>query len=367
MTDETELEVNNESAEITESEKEVKSDGDKPKTMREIISDAYDETEKLEEKQNGEEKIEGRKEEVLKEGDKPSKDNVKEETGLKPLDTWPDDVKAKFGQLPKEHQEFLLKREKEREAYFTKTTQEIAPMRRVSQAFQPFLQQVQSQFNIGAEQVLGSSLQTLQTLVYGTPQQKLTEWMNVAQQYGIPVNQPQQGAQDEWVDPDIRALREQNNQLMQKIQSIETGFLSKNEMEQRQAYSKADADIESFINAKTESGEPVNPFASEPRVLQEMAVLTKAYKSEGMEVPPLAELYNKAIYSLPDVREKVIQREKEAALKEFKTKNASKLNQARNAASGITQQTYANSQFGKPKSTRQIIEEAWEEQSSNRV
>ena len=52
MTDETELEVNNESAEAIEPEKEVSSDSDKPKTMREIISDAYDETEKSEDARN---------------------------------------------------------------------------------------------------------------------------------------------------------------------------------------------------------------------------------------------------------------------------------------------------------------------------
>lgn len=363
MTEEKELEVTNEEAVQDNGSEKEGSGSEKPKTLREIISDAYDETEKSEEEKDGEEKIEGRQEEVLKEGDKKPENT---DPALKPLDTWPEDVKAGFSKLPKEYQEFLLKREKDRESYFTKTSQEVAPLRRVSQSFQPFLNRVQSQYNVGAEQVLGASLQTLQTLVYGTPQQKLAEWMNVAEQYGIPVGQQEQ-QNNEWVDPDIKALRDQNNMLMQKIQSIETGFLSKNEMEQRQAFTKADADIESFINAKTESGEPVNPFASDPRVLQEMAVLTKAYKAEGFEVPPLAELYNKAIYSLPDIREKVLHREKEAALQDFKKKNSIKLNQARNAASSITQQTYANSQFGKPKTTRQLIEEAWDEQSSNRV
>lgn len=336
---------------------------EKPKTMKEIIAEAYDEAEKEGGDNDGKEKEGQGRQEVLKQADK--KPEITE-PALKPLDIWPEDVKAGFAKLPKEYQEFLLKREKDREAYFTKTTQEIAPIRKVSQTFQPFLAQVQQQYNQPADKVIGASLATLQTLVYGTPEQKLAEWMNVAQQYGIPVGQQAQQS-NEWVDPDIASLKKQNEMLLQKINSIETGFLSKEEMAYQQDVNRVNNEIEEFINAKTETGEPVHPFASEPRVMQEMAVLTKAYQSSSLEVPPLKELYTKAVYSLPDIREKMLQREKEAALQNFKKQNSAKINQAKNAASGITQQSYQNGQFGKPKTNRQLLEEAWDSETTNRV
>lgn len=356
------LEVENQKEEVSSTESTSE---EKPKTMKEIIAEAYDEEEKKGGDGNGEEKRQGQgRQEVLKEGDKKPE---KTEPALKPLDVWPEDVKAGFAKLPKEYQEFLIKREKDREAYFTKTSQEIAPIRKVSQAFQPFLTQVQQQYNQPADRVIGASLATLQTLVYGTPEQKLTEWMNVAQQYGIPVGQQQQAQSNEWVDPDIAALKKQNEMLLQKINSIETGFLSKEEMAYQQDLNKANNEIEDFINAKTEAGDPVHPFASEPEVQREMTMLANAYKSSNLQAPPLKELYTKAVYSLTDVREKMLQREKEAALQNFKKQNLAKITQAKNAASGITQQSYQNGQFGKPKTNRQLLEEAWDSETVNRV
>ena len=374
MTDENDIEKTEEQESVVDSPEtapEKDAGEDKPKTLREILSDAYDKAEKEGGDDDGKEKRQGQGDkEVLKQGEVKADNSAlakPKEEALKPHDFWPQDVKEKFAKLPRDFQEFLLKRNKDMEGDYTRKTKEIAPLKRITETFNPFLTQIQTQYNQPPERVIGAALTTLQTLVYGTPEQKRQEWLQVAQQYGIDLNQGQPQQQEEWVDPDVKALRDQNAMLLQKMQQFENKFISREQLEYENTYKNTNNEIDSFIGAKTDSGEPAHPYASEPRVMQEMAVLANAYRSNNIEVPPLGELYKKAIFSLPDIREKLLQREKETALQEFKTKNVNKLNQARTAASGITQQSYSNGQIGKPKTTRQLLEDAWDEQTSTRV
>ncbi|MGE4259218.1 MAG: hypothetical protein AB7F19_07740 [Candidatus Babeliales bacterium] len=289
---------------------------------------------------------------------------VQEPSPFKPLEIWPDDVKQKFTQLPKEHQEFLLKRHKDQEADYTRKTQEIAPVRKVLQQFKPLFDEQK----VAPEQVINNALGTLYKLVYGTPEQKAQEWMAVAHAYGVPLTPQAKPAQDEqYVDPEVKALHDKNALLERQLQNFQKTALTKPEYEAMQEEKNLMAKIDEFIGTKSGTGDPAYPFASENPVLDRMAFLARSYTSQGQEAPSLPQLYEEAVYSMPEYRAKVIEREQKAALDKLRSENQTKVHKAQKASSSITNGTSIPGGTPSPKkSLREQLEEAFAS-SGNRI
>lgn len=334
---------------------------ERPLSLREQLEQAF---KKDGDKDGKEEKRQGRQEVLKQSATEADKTASVVSDVLKPIESWPDDVKQKFAGLPKEFQEFLLKRHKDMEGDYTRKTQEIAPIRKITQSFQPFFENIKNQYNIPAEQAISASLHTLNTLVYGTPEQKLAEWMNVAQQYGIPVNQLQ-NKQEEWVDPDLKALREQNAMLMQKFQQFENQFQMRQRFEQQEMLEKTNAEIDNFVNQKDGSGNLAHPFAGEQKVMQRMAFLADSYRAKNEEVPDLKTLYEESVFTLPEYRQKIMDQRQQATIQEMKKKAES----AKRASKSITTSNYIpNGKSNTPKSIREELESAFSQfENVNRI
>lgn len=231
--------------------------------------------------------------------------------------------KDAFSKLPMEAAALIAqiadRRNKEMDSDYTKKSQEVAeqrkavePVLKVMAKYDSFMKQQGVAPDAAIDRLAGVHIAMSQ----GSPAQKLALFAQLARDYGVDVSNmgaAVQSAVANQTNPELQALREVNERLMQEVSGLKNRF-------ETQDVSRVQQTVEEFANAKDASGNLKYPFFSEVREYMSR-IATDSSKLE--------DLYQEAVWAVPSVREKMLsQQEQERAKKEQKAAD-----EARKAAS----------------------------------
>ena len=231
------------------------------------------------------------------------------ETPPEPTDApahWSLEHQEMFRGLDAKAQSFLMDRSKEMEAAHTKRSQEIAPMRKLSEAWQPYLNQVGST----PDQYFNAIAQTEHNLRSGTNEQRINILMGLARDYGVDFGQNGNGQQAPTAEEDPFGIQQKIMQavgpLAQQVQQISGNFQQQSTAQQQAQTDAAQGQITNFREEKGDDGKLSHPYYDE--VYDDMLVLAQAKQQSGQPVD-LAQLYEATCWSNASVRKKIQARE----------------------------------------------------------
>jgi hypothetical protein len=261
---------------------------------------------------------------------------------------WAAADKERFAKLAPEGQQFLLERHKAMEGDYTRNMQAIAPLRKTTEQWAPYLNAI----GHTPEQAFQTLLTAEYTLRNGTPEQKQATFRQMAKDYGITLDQAAQPAVDEYVDPQVAALNQKLAQLEAWKTSREQAEQNyqRQQMEQRQTELRTT--IESFAAAKTEAGAPAHPHYEAVR--ETMAALIGSGQA-----PDLKTAYDMAVYANPAIRQQLLTAQQEAAAKKSAEEAKAKAQKASSAAASVSGKPVGATPVGPASSIREELERAW--------
>jgi hypothetical protein len=202
---------------------------------------------------------------------------------FQPPEHWSSDEKETFKSLTPEAQQILIAKEKQFQQGYQERAQSISD---IEKAIEPYKQTLAY---MGVDE--GTAIRTL----FAAHQRILSDPANgilqLAQQFGIMDQLRQQFApdtDDEFVDPEIKALRQQVNELHSQLGNFQTQTV---QSQQQELLSQ----IESFKNQKDEKGNPVHPYFDKVRT--QMATLVQQGKT-------MEQAYNEVVWTVPEYRDK---------------------------------------------------------------
>lgn len=240
---------------------------------------------------------------------------------FQPPEHWSSDEKETFKSLTPEAQQILLTKEKQFQQGYQERAQSISD---IEKAIEPYKQTLAY---MGIDE--GTAVRTL----FSTYQRMMSDPANgilqLAQQFGIMDQLRQQFApdtDDEFVDPEIKALRQQVQELQGNLGQFQQQTV---QGQQQELLSQ----IESFRAQKDEKGTPVHPYFDQVR--QQMAPLVQQGKS-------MEEAYNEVVWTVPEYRDKHLKtvqskRKNESAQERAKRVKAAKKAATANKTSGKSQ------------------------------
>ena len=216
--------------------------------------------------------------------------------------TWPAEHREAFEHLPEDQRSFMLQREQERDAAFTRKTTDLAEQRRQIESLQgvlaPYKQQMQAHGISEAEYV--SRLMTYDNALRQNPKLAL---QNLAQHYGIKLSGDSgvDYVEETPSDPQILQLQQQLNQTQAHIQTMQQSQVM---AQQQQLVDQ----VESFSTAKDAKGNLKHPHFEKLR--ERMGRLVNAGETTDLE-----EAYGKALRLDNDLYNEAITNERNAVSK----------------------------------------------------
>lgn len=233
------------------------------------------------------------------EGASKSGEDVQGGDKLEAPEHWAAKDKELFSSIPKEGQEFLLRRHKEMEADYTRNKQELSETRKqvdeIGQHIKPFEQFAQQQ-GMTTNQLVAQWAQAQNMLLQGKGKELLH---GLAQMYNIDIGPtPEQGEEDPRIARLNETVAELQNRLNQTNQTIQTSTV--NTMQER---------LNQFAEQKDEKGNLLHPHFDD--VMEDMTYLAKIEKQQG-RTPDINKIYERAVWMNPEVREKILASQREA-------------------------------------------------------
>lgn len=198
-----------------------------------------------------------------------------------PPSTWTAAAKAEYAKLPEVIRGEIKKREADFQKGITqyKTAAEFGS--RMDNVIRPYIQTIQ-QAGGQPDQVVKNLLHTAYTLRTGTPQQKQQLLLQVAQEYGIPLGQPQA---PESTGIDQNAIAQTVQQLLQphlqQFQQFQGQFQTVQQQREQAEQQKLASQIEAFRNAADEKGQPKHVYFDNVRGT--MAALIDSGDAQSLE------------------------------------------------------------------------------------
>lgn len=226
-----------------------------------------------------------------------------------PPNSWSAQAKASWHTLPTEIQAEIAKREQDIAKFTGKTDEERAFGRDMQKIVQPYLPVIKAQGATPA-QAVESLLNTAYVLHTGTPQAKQAALMQVAREYGIPLEGNQQSA-----DAYTQQLEQRLAQLEQRL----TG-----------------ADQEQEFALQQEVANDLAAFAADPRNSHFEAVKghMAALLSSG-EAKDLQDAYDRAVWASPDTRATLLAQQRAEEEAKRRADEAKRLEDARRKAVSV--------------------------------
>lgn len=216
-----------------------------------------------------------------------------QEQGVQPPASWSKEALAHFANLPPDVQRYISDRERERDADYTRKTQEIADIRRFSDEVRPIIERHQPLIaHSGA-----SPAEAVNQLfgMYEFSQRDPAGYLKwAAQSLGVDLAQLTQ-APDEYIDPGVAQLRNQLQPLAQQVQSV-TQYIEQDR--QQRENERINAEITAFASERGQDGNPTHPHFE--KVRGEMGRLIGAGISANMQ-----DAYERAVWADPAIREEL--------------------------------------------------------------
>jgi len=259
-------------------------------------------------------------------------------------DHWASGDKEIFGNVPREAQEFLLKRHHAMEADYTRKTQEIAEIRRVSETIDREMQPLSQDLAMaGADNVAFIRQQVAWAQAFKSdPNAALA---SLARLYGI--EGPQQQEQDD-VDPAVVQLRAQVETMEQR----ETRRLEAQQQAEQQRYVSM---IEDFAGEKDDGGALKHPHFQD--VQADMGKLINAGLASGLD-----DAYPLAV-SMKGLQQQAGQQAAPAKLS-GKPSHRAKVAKAKKAAAGVRSSGAPAKVVAEPISLYDDLSNQWDKQLS---
>jgi hypothetical protein len=216
--------------------------------------------------------------------------------------TWPKEQREAFEALPEDQQSFMLKREKERDAAFTRKTSELAEQRKEAQSVLDVVKPYETQMRangIQPEEYI-ARLMTYDQALRQNPKQTIE---HLAQHYGVNLKSNESGVDQqplyqEPVDPQYQQLQQQLDEQGKYLRSMQ-------ESQQNAQYSELVGKVEGFANEKSSSGELKHPHFEKLR--ERMGRLVNAGEAKDLK-----QAYNMALRLDEDLYKEAIQSERKA-------------------------------------------------------
>jgi hypothetical protein len=266
-------------------------------------SDDGDEEEEEDGSSGGSE--EGFEEEEEEEGSEEGEEEELEAGDLEPAQHWPDEIKEEFAELPAKSQKFLIKSMKGMQGDYTRKTQGIADLVSSLDPIKEECVQAGVTYADAVRRFVGVH-KRLQT----DPRNAI---LYVMQEYGITVDQifnqgGASGATDPETAKEIASLREEVQASRQMVQDQNSAQLNASLAEFRESHEHYD------------------------EVEPDMTQIVNGLNASGLPIPPLQELYDRACWANPTVREKLFEEQKEEKAKEQVTKRKKRIAKSKKAA-----------------------------------
>ena len=255
--------------------------------------------------------------------------------------SWSPAAREEWINVPDSVKEVIAKREQEMQGVM----QESAQARQFSQQFGEQMGQYQGLFNSQGVDAMGgidAIMQTAAPLYGGTPQQKAEAVAGIIQQFGIDIATLDGllvGEQPAPVDPGMQALQDQINNMGQYIQNQQHGQQQQQVAQQQETSNE----VEKFVAE--------NEFAADLRGV--MADFMGMAGQQGQQLS-LVDAYQRAIATRPDIQQIIANRAQGQH-------NEQQLGKARTAATSIPQTSGINQAAPIAQTSREAIENAWNE------
>ncbi|CAB4141049.1 hypothetical protein UFOVP413_19 [uncultured Caudovirales phage] len=241
---------------------------------------------------------------------------------------WSDADKEAFNKIPPEQRGWVLNRLKQIEADHTRKSQELSKWDKLVTPYRDYYKSLGGSPEQAFEIIAAQEYQ----LRTGSPEQKKAVIENLIKEYKVPMPSKAEQAdggdesEDDYNDPKISALQKQLAEVTNRLKSFDD--------ERSQSKRKADEDdVTKFLSAKTDAGEPANPYLDE--VWPEMELIVQSYWGRG-EKPNLQELYDKAVWANPKTREKLLSSQREAEAKQAAANKKTKAESAKRAGASLS-------------------------------
>ena len=195
------------------------------------------------------------------------------ETPLEAPKNWSEDVRSKFKDLPRDAQEYMLKRDKEMTADYTRKTQEVAQQRKsfesLDKVIAPMRQQIAAS-GVGEAEYI-SRLLNADMALRNNPKMALKQ---LAQGYGIDLSSIEETVDWNDSDPQITQLQQQNQAILAELNQFKRQNL-------QSARQQTEAQINGFAGTKDDKGNLKYPHFDKLRV--KMGNLIDAGEAKGLE------------------------------------------------------------------------------------
>lgn len=209
---------------------------------------------------------------------------------------WDAADKEAFSKMPREAQQWALRRDKQIEATITKKTQELAEQRK---AVEPLLSAQQQHMSylqsigVSPDVAFSTLVATERLLRTGTPEQKSAAIAKLISDYGISFDTNTAAPQQITTNPPV------DTHLHTEVQHLRSSI---QEMERQHVENQ----VEAFANAKSPEGHLLRPHFE--KVCVKMGQMVA-----GGDTRSLDDLYAEAIWSVPEVREEMLESQRKAA------------------------------------------------------
>jgi hypothetical protein len=278
--------------------------------------------------------------EAVDEGAESEEDEVESEAPIDAPVSLSEEEKAIYAEMPPEMQAYVQRREAERDAAFKSKTAEISG---ITSAFEPYKEMLAMNGITEAQAI--ERLLNAQAYLQRDPLnaiKMLAHSYGVADQLAPP--QPTSSVEDDYVDPQVKALQDQVQQLQSQLnQSVQ--------QTQQQSQQALLQEVANFKAATDEQGNLLHPHFDSVRDL--MAV--KVQQGMGLE-----DAYKAVVATVPEVREAEIARIKEEAAKARATEVKRKARQAKKAATHVARGK-SDAEPEVPEDLHGALEAAWDE------
>jgi len=272
-----------------------------------------------------------------------------------PPANWSASDKAMFKLQPPDAQAFLLRRYKDMEAGFTKKSEALASLQKefgpIDEMFKPHLETLKAKgltpaatirawANVETALANGRGVDVIAGMIKGYNIDKA----QLAQALGFtstgtaqPATEPAKtdqaaaGAQPIALPPELATELQQLRARLDAQDSEKRNATIRTAQEREAA---VEADITKFKSEANEAGELKHPFYEE--VEPAMVALASSYVASKQPIPPLAELYETAVWANPSTRAAMLASQKAAEQTRLAEEARAKAASARRAGSSVT-------------------------------
>lgn len=239
-------------------------------------------------------------------------------------DTWTKEAQAEWDKLPPRAQQEILKREKDMFAGIEQYKGNATYGENLQRILTPY-QEVIQQYGIDPIGQIQQLLAAHYSLSFAPPDQKQQIFLRLAQDYGINLPASTPAGDAPYEDPQVADLRSQIAMLQSHVQTFQ-----QTQQEARRA--QLTQEVTAF------AADPANVHFND--VYQDMVRLIQTKAATDLKTA-----YDMAVWSNPQVREKLISSQAEAKAKELAAAEASKL-AATKAATAANTRTSEKSRTG---------------------